>query len=479
MKRFSLPDLGEGLTESELVSWRVAVGDHVELNQVIAEVETAKALVELPAPTAGVVTRLHVEPGTTVLVGEPLVDFTPDGEAPEDGPVIGTPVVREVPAAQAGRAAAGNGAAEREPVLVGYGPRTSTGERPRRRERVGTTASASGSVPGDSIVGPDPVVPTRDRPRATPPVRRLARDLGVDLGALVGTGAGGRICREDVEHASSSSSSSSPSGATSPSRSTSSDAERSRQAASPASAERRASGPVDVDGSVRRPITGVRRRTAEAMVRSAFTAPHVTEFLTVDVTPTMTLLDALAKSPRTGDHRVNILTVLAKAVCIAVKRTPSINASWDEDAGEIVEYGHVGLGIAAATPRGLLVPNIARAEELSLFELADALSVLVRTAREGRTTPAELRGGTITITNVGVFGVDAGTPILNPGEAAIIALGAVRRQPWELDGQIALRHVVTLSLSFDHRLVDGEQGSRFLVDLGTMLADPAMVLTMV
>ena len=431
MKRFSLPDLGEGLTESELVSWRVAVGDHVDLNQVIAEVETAKALVELPAPTAGVVTRLHVEPGTTVLVGEALVDFAPDGDdpAPEPEPEA-TAVDRSSPAG------------EREPVLGGYGPRTSSGERPRRRAR----ASA-----GDPVVVS--AVRPATRPRATPPVRRLARDLGVDLGSLVGTGVGGRVLREEVELAAGGSSGSSP---VAPDRVTASD-----------------------DGSVRRPITGVRRRTAEAMVSSAFSAPHVTEFLTVDVTPTMTLLDALAHSPRIGDHRVNILTVLAKAVCIAVKRTPAVNASWDEAAGEIVEYAHVGLGIAAATPRGLLVPNIARADELSLFDLADAVSSLVRTAREGRTAPAELRGGTVTISNVGVFGVDAGTPILNPGEAAIIALGAVRRRPWEYEGQVALRQVVTLSLSFDHRLIDGEQGSRFLVDLGTMLADPAMVLTMV
>ncbi|MGK9148608.1 2-oxo acid dehydrogenase subunit E2 [Plantibacter flavus] len=455
MKRFALPDLGEGLTESELVSWRVAVGDHVELNQVVAEVETAKALVELPAPTAGVVLRLHAEPGAIVLVGEPLVDFTPDGEHPE--PVGGAP-------AEAARPAQPSAAGEREPVLVGYGPRTATGERPRRRERSGMAAA---SVASDIVAG-ESTAPGRERPRATPPVRRLARDLGVELVRLTGTGAGGRISREDVEQAAA--------GGTA--------VGEERSASGPQAVARIVQGanrpePVEVDGEVRRPITGVRRRTAEAMVRSAFTAPHVTEFLTVDVTPTMSLLDALARSPHTGDHRVNILTVLAKAVCIAARRTPSINASWDESAGEIVEYAHVGLGIAAATPRGLLVPNIARAEELSLFELADALSVLVRTAREGRTAPAELRGGTITITNVGVFGIDAGTPILNPGEAAIVALGAVRRQPWEFEGEIALRHVVTLSLSFDHRLVDGEQGSRFLVDLGTMLADPAMVLTMV
>jgi 2-oxoisovalerate dehydrogenase E2 component (dihydrolipoyl transacylase) len=227
------------------------------------------------------------------------------------------------------------------------------------------------------------------------------------------------------------------------------------------------------------PITGVRRRMAQAMVASAFSAPHVTEFLTVDVTPTMELLESLRTKPAFREHRLNVLTMVAKALCIAVDRTPEVNARWDEAAGEIVRFGSVNLGIAAATDRGLIVPNVHAADRLNLLELADALGELTTAARAGRTTPAQLTGGTITITNVGVFGVDAGTPILNPGEAAILAMGAVRRQPWEHRGEIALRQVMTLSLSFDHRMVDGEQGSRFLVDIASILAEPGLVLAMV
>jgi len=223
---------------------------------------------------------------------------------------------------------------------------------------------------------------------------------------------------------------------------------------------------------------GVRKHTAAAMVRSAFTAPHVTEFLTIDVTATMDLLRGIRDDRAFAGHKVTPLTVVAKAVCIAARRTPEVNSRWDEDAQEIVQYGGVNLGIAAATGRGLVVPNVKGAERMTLIELADAIAALAETARAGRTSPADLTGGTISITNIGVFGIDAGTPILNPGEAAILAMGAVRRQPWEHRGEIALREVMTLSLSFDHRLVDGEQGSRFLADIGRILREPGVALTM-
>ncbi len=236
---------------------------------------------------------------------------------------------------------------------------------------------------------------------------------------------------------------------------------------------------MQVRGETRIPIKGVRKHTAAAMVASAFTAPHVTEFLTVDVTPTMELIGRLKALRAFADARITPLTIVAKAVCIAVRRQPSLNSFWDGAANEIVQYSAVNLGIAAATPRGLLVPNIKDAGELSLLELSVALKALTETARSGRTSPADLTGGTLSITNIGVFGIDAGTPILNPGEAAILAVGAVRRAPWEYEDQVALRSVMTLSLSFDHRLVDGEQGSRFLADIGTILSDPGMVLTMV
>jgi 2-oxoisovalerate dehydrogenase E2 component (dihydrolipoyl transacylase) len=402
---FVLPDLGEGLTESELVAWHVAVGDLVELNQPLADVETAKAIVQVPSPFAGVVAELYAEPGTTVAVGAPLVAFDVADDA---GP-------------------------QRNPVLVGYGPPVEGGARPKRKVR-GTSASVAEPVEAPSV---------RTGIRTAPPVRKLAADLGVDLAEVSGTGDDGMITRADVL------------GATS---------------GAPQTEAR--------DRELRTPIRGVRKATAEAMVQSAFTAPHVTEFLTVDVTPSVELLAGLRESTALAGQRITMLALVAKALCIVVGRTPSVNSRWDDAAGEIVQFGYVNLGIAVATPRGLLVPHLPDADGLRLGDLAAGIAELADTARDGSTTPRSLTGGTISITNVGVFGVDAGTPILNPGEAAILAMGAVRRLPWEHRGEIALRELMTLSLSFDHRLVDGEQGSRFLTDIGAILANPGMVLTM-
>ncbi|WP_394770116.1 dihydrolipoamide acetyltransferase family protein [Lacisediminihabitans sp.] len=416
LKDFRLPDLGEGLTESEVVAWRVAVGDTVELNQIIAEVETAKALVELPSPFAGVIGALYAEPGQVVQVGAPLVGFEVEesAELPDrqtEAPDAAAPVLREA-------------------VLVGYGPKIDGGNRPHRRAR--SARWLEREEPHDSRFV-----------RPAPPLRKLASDLGVDLDAVTGSGAGGLITREDV---------------------------RSHAAAvAPTAAAR----------ETRTPIQGVRKLTAQAMVASAFTAPHATEFLTIDVTPSMELLERLKASSVFRGERLTMLTVVAKAVCLAAARTPVVNSHWDERAGEIVQFGYLNLGIAAATPRGLMVPNIKDAQALDLLSLARALTALVERAREGKSTPAELGGGTISITNIGVFGIDAGTPILNPGEAAILAMGAVRRAPWEYQDAVALRHVMTLSLSFDHRLVDGSEASRFLADVGTILSDPGMLLTMV
>ncbi|MHB1173203.1 MAG: dihydrolipoamide acetyltransferase family protein [Lacisediminihabitans sp.] len=439
IKVFKLPDLGEGLTESEIVAWHIAPGDTVELNQHIADVETAKAVVELPSPFAGVVTELHQQPGVVVHVGEPIVSFEVEGAPASD---------QGVPPG----AAEAEPTAEREAVLVGYGAAAERGGRPRRRARRGSAApTAEESVPRSGAA-----TAVGERPRSTPPVRTLARDLGVDLTRVQGTGPDGLITRDDVQE----------------------DAVRANAAGTPASgAAASVAGPGERE--TRTPIKGVRKHTATAMVRSAFTAPHVTEFLTVDVTPTIELLDSLKRNRAFADYRITILTVVAKALCIAVSRNPSVNTRWDDAAGEIVQFSYVNLGIAAATSRGLIVPNIKDAETLSLTELAMALGRLTETARAGTTSQAALAGGTISITNIGVFGIDAGTPILNPGEAAILAMGAIRRQPWEHRGEIALRQVMTLSVSFDHRLVDGEQGSKFLADIGAILAEPGMVLTMV
>ncbi len=425
IKDFALPDLGEGLTESEIVQWHVAVGDPVTLNQPLAEVETAKAIVQLPSPFAGVIAKLYAEPGATVTVGSPIVAFELEGVASAAGSQ--SPNVEGTPP-------------ERNTVLVGYGPAVETGDKPKRKARSNSTAA--------QVSGSGAESPVSARVRATPPVRKLAADLGVDLTMVSGTGDDGMITRDDVRAAT-----------------------VAVTTAVGASSVRPA---LDV-ADTRTPIRGVRRATAAAMVSSAFTAPHVTEFLTVDVTRT---LELVARLKAVGDQ-ASVLAVVAKAVCLAARRTPSINSRWDDAAAEIVEFGHVGLGIAVATERGLLVPGIPRADLLTVPQLTTAIAELASTARAGTTTPAAFSASTITISNVGVFGIDAGTPILNPGEAAILATGAIRRIPWEHEGAVALRDVMTLSLSFDHRLVDGEQGARFLVDVGRIVSDPGTVLALV
>ncbi|CAH0227815.1 Dihydrolipoyllysine-residue acetyltransferase component of pyruvate dehydrogenase complex [Arthrobacter sp. Bi83] len=455
IKEFRLPDLGEGLTESEIVSWKVNVGDTVTLNQIIAEVETAKAVVELPSPFAGVITALHEQPGTVVEVGKPIVSFEVEGDAggqPADGGET-----EAVPA-------------KREPNLVGYGAVVESSGRPVRRQR----NFAAASMP---LVEPvqTPPVETRpvqtppvestpaERPRSTPPVRKLAKDLGVALGEVLGSGPGGLITRDDVRNF--------VGGGDLP-------AAAQELAAAGAGQPQGRGGYGQGEREARTPIKGVRKFTAAAMVSSAFTAPHVTEFLTVDVTPAMELLARLKSGKAFAGLKLTPLTLVAKAALIALRRNPTLNSRWDEANQEIVQFNYVNLGIAAATPRGLTVPNIKDADRMTLAGLSTALTELTETARAGKTSPSDLSGGTISITNIGVFGIDAGTPILNPGEAAILAMGAVRKMPWEYQDQIALRQVMTLSLSFDHRLVDGEQGSRFLADLGALLADPGMALAM-
>ena len=456
---FTLPDLGEGLPEAELVQWMVKEGDTVTLNQTIAEVETAKAVVELPSPYAGTVKTLHANAGDVVEVGSVLISYeieNADSVAPAAAPAA-TAAVAEAPAA-----ARPEPDEKAQPNLVGYGAAPRTSARPQRRARaVGSRPAASDTAvleaaPHDAIHVGDVTDAPIERPRSTPPVRQLAKQLGVDLALIEGTGQSGLITRSDVE-----------------------DYATRVGAASVSTAPLMADAeplPTPGERTTRTPIRGVRKHTAEAMVRSAFTAPHVTTFLTVDVTATTELLASLKADRSLQDHKIGILAVAAKAVCLALPRHPGLNSRWDQDAGEIVEHHYVNLGIAAATGRGLVVPNIRDAQELTLIELAGAIRGLAETARSGRTSPAEMMGGTFSITNVGVFGVDAGTPIINPGEAGILALGAVRRQPWEHRGEIALRDVMTLALSFDHRLVDGEQGSRVLVDVADILREPGRAM---
>ena len=441
IKQFRLPDVGEGLTEAEILGWSVAVGDEVKVNQVLVEIETAKAAVELPSPFAGRISGLLVEPGQTVDVGTPIIEIEVAGAEPE---APGAP--------KAAAKTADAAAPKREPVLVGYGVSEGATTRRARRNGAAATPAAQAPAPAPAPVAPAAVAAPSTAPThvlAKPLVRKLAKDLGVDLRTVVPTREDGVITREEVERA-----------ATAPSAAP----DRQAPAVSALAEDRRV------------PIKGVRKATAAAMVASAFTAPHVTEFLTLDVTRTVKLVERLREQPEYAEVKVSPLLITAKALVSAIGRFPEINASWDEAAQEIVLRGSVNLGIAAATPRGLVVPNIKAAERLSLRQLAQALAGLTRTAREGKTALADLTGGTITITNVGVFGVDTGTPILNPGEAAILAFGAIKQQPWVHKGKVKPRWVTTLALSFDHRLVDGELGSKFLREVGRALADPAAVL---
>ena len=439
LKHFLLPDVGEGLTEAEIIKWDVAPGDTVTINQTLVEIETAKAAVELPSPFAGLVTALHVSAGETVDVGRPIItiDVAPDG----------APLPVSTPA---------NGA--RQPVLVGYGPKADGPT--RRRSRVGHAVAPDADWAPDQPepIADGPVVePIADEPvmaepvvegpaaLAKPPVRLLAKTLGVDLESVTPTGPNGSVSRADVEAA----------------------AVDSTVASAPQQTAAR---------ETRVPIRGVRKLTAAAMVTSAFTAPHASLYQTVDVSAMMELRQRIAARPEFAGIKVSPLLLVAKAVLIAAAAVPELNASWDEAAGEIVIKHYVNLGIAAATPRGLIVPNIKDADQLSLRELAIALGDLTATARAGTTTPAQLAGGTFTITNIGVFGVDTGTAILNPGESGILAFGAVARRPWVVDEQVVPRWVTTLSLSIDHRAADGQQGAQFLATVASILADPGLAL---
>ncbi len=492
IRQFKLPDVGEGLTEAEIVTWRVKVGDVIGVNDIVVEIETAKSLVELPSPFGGTVSDLLVEEGQTVDVGTAIIGVdTGEGAGPAEQALDVVPLPEDGVAVEPGLIG-GPAPGGRTSVLVGYGPRTTEAKRrPRRGAKPAEASPAAAQVgvqhsftphatpaPGvdiDDAVAAAPSAPATlsaasaqpgVRALAKPPVRKLAKDLGVDLSLVSPTGETGTITRADVErHAVGGASA-----ATSPAVART----------GPASEQSRPTGGTGVAGQTPRerriPVKGVRKMTAQAMVSSAFTAPHVTEWVTVDATRTMRLVARLRRDRSFRDVKVSPLLVVARAVCLAVRRTPELNATWDEAAQEIVVKTYVNLGIAAATPRGLVVPNIKDAEQHSTPQLASALRDLTAVAREGKTQPADMSGGTFTITNVGVFGIDSGTPILNPGESGILAMGAIRKQPWVVGKAIKPRWVTTLALSFDHRVVDGEQGSRFLADLASIVEDPGTAL---
>ena len=443
---FHLPDVGEGLTEAEIVQWRVAPGDTVEVNDVLVEIETAKSLVELPSPFAGTVGELLAPEGDTVTVGAAIITIS--GAAAE-------------PDASSGLSAHGEPAAPAEPegdgaVLVGYGTGGAVASRRKRPAERGAAVRASVGVV------------------AKPPVRKLARDLGVDLSQVTPSGPAGEVTRDDVvTHAEQASVFRNIATPAAP-------AQREQTipvAHAPASVSAPAAPAGDREETI--PVKGVRKATASGMVRSAYTAPHVSVWTDVDATRTMELVKRLKASPDFADIKVSPLLIMARAVIWACRRTPLVGASWidnEDGSAEIRVRNYVNLGIAAATPRGLLVPNIKDAQDLSLRELARALEKLTLTAREGKTTPADQQGGTITITNIGVFGMDAGTPIINPGESGIVAMGTIRQKPWVVDGEVRPRFVTTVSGSFDHRVIDGDGMSRFIADVASILEEPALLL---
>jgi 2-oxoisovalerate dehydrogenase E2 component (dihydrolipoyl transacylase) len=405
ISQFRLPDVGEGLTEADIVRWHVKQGDPVAVNQPIVEIETAKAIVELPSPFGGEVHELHAAEGQTVAVGEAIISLRAAGSPPRLA-----------------------GASVRQPVLVGYGP----GGAPSARTSRAAKSHAS-------------------RPRATPPVRKLARDLRLDLAGVHGTGPNGSITRDDLRRAQVGSAAS---------------------GSEPVPETGTESGPVS--GAERIPVRGVIKRMAAAMTASAFSAPHVTEFLEVDVTATVDAVRLLREQQEFAGVKVTPNLLAARALILASQRNPRINATWSDT--EIIVRPDINLGIAVATEDGLIVPNIKRAQDQTLAGLARRIDALIAAARTRATSPADLTGGTITLTNVGVFGIDAGTPILMPGEAAILAVGAIRERPWVHEGALAIRQVATLALSFDHRLVDGELGARVLRDVGAVLTSPLLLI---
>jgi pyruvate dehydrogenase E2 component (dihydrolipoamide acetyltransferase) len=441
---FNLPDVGEGLTEAEIVSWKVKPGDTVAVNQIIVEIETAKSLVELPCPFAGVVSELLANEGDTVEVGKSIISVTVEnGASSVVAASVATattsiPTVAE-PVSSAHQAVADAVSAPVEaknPNLVGYGVSNSLPS--TRRQRQATTHTDAPAAAA-AIAATDGVI-------AKPPVRKLAKDLNVDLSKVAGTGTNGEITREDV-----------------------------MGGAQQASVFRNLTTPAPKSEREERiPVKGVRKAIANAMVSSAFTAPHVSIFVDVDATRTMEYVKRLKVSTDFAGVKVTPLLIMAKAMIWAVRRNPMVNATFT--AEEIIVHNFVNFGIAAATPRGLIVPNIKDADKMSMLELAMAIEQLAGTAREGKTTPADMKDGTITITNIGVFGVDTGTPILNPGEVAIVALGSIRPKPWVVNNEIQVRQVTTIGATFDHRVVDGDVASRFVQDVASVIEEPALLL---
>jgi pyruvate dehydrogenase E2 component (dihydrolipoamide acetyltransferase) len=498
LNKFNLPDVGEGLTEAEIVSWKVKAGDTVALNDVLCEIETAKSLVELPSPFAGTVTELLVPEGVTIDVGTPIISVS-DAVAGDPSPAdVSAPALRTsepaTPPADLplyGKVQEDDGESvtaagpESAGPLVGSGPKADAVKRRTRKSAAtgvkGAVENTTPPVPVETaapvkIPAPPetaaPVETAADRHTlggtisglmnkvlAKPPVRKIARDLGIDLADVVPTGARGEVTREDL---------------------VSYQSQRDAELDMADTFWGKSGRPQD-QRIERIPVKGVRKATAKAMVESAFSAPHVSIFVDVDASRTMEFVKRLKVSRDFEGIRVSPLLILAKAVIWAAARNPSVNATWVDnpdgsDSAEIHVKHFMNLGIAAATPRGLMVPNIKNAQDLSLKELALALNELATTARAGKTQPAQMQGGTLTVTNIGALGIDTGTPIINPGEVAIVAFGTIKQKPWVLDGEVIPRWITTLGGSFDHRVVDGDLSARFMADVAAILEEPALLL---
>jgi len=469
---FLLPDVGEGLTEAEIVTWKVNVGDVVVLNQPLVDIETAKATVELPSPYAGTVVTLHGNVGDVLEVHKPLITFEVGGGGTTAPAASAASAEPSEPAAakEASDKQEGSVGEGREAVLIGYGVANEDAIVTRKHRR----QSGSPSTPSAAPVAAAPAVQTTAvttlpslAPRSTPPVRLYAKQHGVDISSVAGTGRDGLITRDDVEQALS---------------------------GAPGTPTPRVSAPITGPNTTSRfvgreleswstgpkeeriPVKGVLRSMAEAMVQSAFTQPRAAVWVRVDATRTMDLLASLKQQPNLAGIRLSPLTIIALAVCDAARHFPGINSSFDAAANEVIVRRSVNLGIAADTPRGLIVPNIKGADQLDLVGMASALNVLVDKARQGTTTPNEMIGTTLSITNVGPFGVDAAIPILPPGTGAILAVGQIAKAPWVVDDEVVVRQVVELAMAFDHRQVDGAMASAVLAHIGRFLHDPAAAI---
>ncbi|WP_032379898.1 dihydrolipoamide acetyltransferase family protein [Rhodococcoides fascians] len=415
MQVFLLPDLGEGLTEAEIVKWKVKPGDTVTIDQVVVEVETAKASVEVPCPFEGVVGELHAAEGTSLAVGAPLISIT-------GGAVADTPAAHERYREEE-RAGSGN-------VLIGYG--TGHGPTNRRKRRAAAPQVSGNSTQATSFHSHAPKV-------LSPIVRSMALQGGLDLASIDTAGGHGVITRADVERALAGSTvTSSPEGVT------------------------------------RIPITGIRKTIADKLSRSRSEIPEATVWVDVDATA---LLQARRDLDASIDGvKVTLLAVLAKLTMIALSKFPELNSMVDTAAGEILRYENVGLGIAAQTDRGLMVPVVPQADKADLKELSERLAELTELARTGSLPAARLSGGTFTLNNYGVFGVDGSAAIINHPEAAILGIGRIIDRPWVVDGQLAVRKVAQLSLAFDHRVCDGGVAGGFLRTVADFVENPVVAL---